>query len=324
MSSRLSRPMAWAILALVMLALVACTQLVAPAPAPATEAPVEEPGASSFPLTVTDALSRTVTVASRPQRIVSTLPSNTEMLFAVGAGDQVVGVTKYCNYPPEAATRAQVGGITNKSLSVEAIIALEPDLVLAGAEQDQAIDALSNAGIPVVALRLLSFDEVYSAVELVGALTGHAESGTALAAAMRSHTESVQAAVGDIAESDRPTVFYEVWHEPLMTAGPGTFIGQMIEMAGGRSIFADVSEDWPQVSAEVVVERDPAVILGPDSHSDQLTAEAISARPGWSEIAAVKDNRIYLLDGDMVSRPGPRVVDALETIARALHPDRFQ
>jgi len=141
---------------------------------------------------------------------------------------------------------------------------------------------------------------------------------------MQERTAAVTDVVSTLPEEERPTVFYEVWHEPLMTAGPSTFIGQMIELAGGRSIFDDVSEEWPQVSAEAVVERNPAVILGPDSHSDQLTADAIAARPGWSEIDAVQNGRIYLLDGDMVSRPGPRLAQALEEMAKALYPDSFE
>ena len=140
---------------------------------------------------------------------------------------------------------------------------------------------------------------------------------------MRRRVEAVNIKVSAISADQRPAVFYEVWDDPLMTAGPNTFIGQLVEIAGGNSIFAEVNEDWPQVSAEVILERNPEVILGPNSHREALTIENVSARPGWANIAAVQNKQIYLLDGDAASRPGPRIVDVLEEIARDLYPDLF-
>lgn len=278
---------------------------------------------TTFPLTLIDDLDRQVTVEAVPQRIISLLPSNTEILFAVGAGDQVVGVTSYCTYPPQATTREQVGGITNKSLSLESIVALEPDLVLASGSQDEIIPLLEQSGLVVMALKPATLDDIYANIDLVGRVTGHLEQATALTADMRRRVEAVRAKVAAIPDSRQPAVFYEVWDDPLMTAGPNTFIGQMVDIAGGHSIFADIKEDWPQVSAEVIVERNPEVIIGPSSHGSALIAEKIATRPGWANIKAVQNNRIYLLDSDMVSRPGPRVVDVLEEIARDLYPDLF-
>lgn len=293
-----------------------------PAAAP-TVAPIVEEASASYPLPLTDDIGREITIEAEPERIVSLLPSNTEILFAVGAGDQVVGVTSYCNYPPEATTREQVGGITNKSLSLEAIIALEPDLVVAGGAQDEIIPILEETGLVVLVLRPATLDDIYTNIELVGRATNHFEQAKALTADMRRRAEVISDKVATIPADARPTVFYEVWDDPLMTAGPNTFIGQLVEMAGGKSIFADVAEDWPQVSAEVIVERNPAVILGPESHADALVAEKVATRPGWANIEAVQSERIYLLDSDMVSRPGPRIVDILEQIAHELHPGLF-
>jgi iron complex transport system substrate-binding protein len=297
----------------------------APTNAPTTAASMATTSSqtTTFPLTMIDDLDRQVTVETVPQRIISLLPSNTEILFAVGAGDQVVGVTSYCTYPPEATTREQVGGITNKSLSIEAIVALEPDLVLASGSQDEIIPLLEQSGLVVIALKPATLDDIYANIELAGSVTGHLDQATALTADMRRRVEAVRAKVAAIPDNRQPAVFYEVWDDPLMTAGPNTFIGQMLKIAGAHSIFADVKEDWPQVSAEVILKRNPEVIIGPSSHGNALIAEKIAARPGWTNITAVQNDRIYLLDGDMVSRPGPRVVDVLEEIARDLYPDLF-
>jgi len=279
----------------------------------------------SFPVTVADALGRTVTVSSRPQRIVSLSPANTEILFAVGAGDQVVGVTKFCNYPPEAQTREQVGGFTADTISVEKIVALKPDIVFsAGKIQEKVIDALASANVPVFAVDARTFDDVYANILTVGQLTGHKDEAARVVAQMKDRVAAVQNKIADVPAAKRPTVFWEVWDEPLMTAGPKTFIGRMIQLAGGVNIFADVAEQYPQVSAEEVIKRNPAVILGPDSHAEALTTEKIKARAGWSNIRAVKDGRIYLINGDIASRPGPRLADGVEAIAKALYPGRFK
>lgn len=289
-----------------------------PAAAPATTS------AAAFPLTVVDDLGRTVTIESAPERIVSLLPSNTEILFAAGAGEQVIGVTSFCNYPPEATTREQIGGITNQTISIEAITALEPDLIVASGAQTDAIQTLTETGLVVIVLEPATLVDIYANIELVGRITAHSDQAAGLVADMQRRAEAVTTKVATVPEAERPTVFYEVWNEPLMTAGPNTFIGQLVTLAGGRLIFSDVEEDWPQVSAEVIIERDPTVILGPDSNSEILTSEQIAARPGWAQIAAVQGERIYLLNGDIVSRPGPRIIDALEAMARDFYPELFE
>ena len=297
-----------------------------PTPVPPTPTPPPpSPTPSAFPVTVKDDLGREVTISALPQRIVSLAPSNTEILFAIGAGDQVVGVTEYDNYPPEAKTREKVGGFSAKSISVEKIVALKPDLVFsAGKIQQPVIEALEQVNIPVVALAARTFDEVYKDIELAGRLTGHEKEATQVVDQMKRRIAAVQKKVAAIPPEKRLTVFWEVWDEPLITAGPGTFIGQMIEMAGGVNIFDDVTEDWPQVSAEEVVKRNPDVIMGPDTHGDKLTPEQIAQRPGWDQIKAVRNGRIHLINGDIASRPGPRLADALEAIAQALYPDLFK
>lgn len=307
------------IISTLLLLLVACGQTPAD---PATTPEIASTPAATFPLTITDDTGREVTLDAQPERIVSLLPSNTEILFAVGAGNQVVGVTSYCNYPAEATTHDQVGGITNKSLSVETIVALEPDLILASASQEEIIPILEDSGLTVLVLDPATFNDIFANIEMVGQATGHTDQATSLADDLRQRVTAVTNKVDGA--TTRPTVFYEVWHDPLMTGGPNTFIGQLITLAGGESIFADVADDWPQVSTEVIVARNPEVILGPDSHAEELTIEKINGRAGWDNIAAVQNERIYMLNGDAISRPGPRIVDMLEEAARNLHPDLFE
>jgi iron complex transport system substrate-binding protein len=143
-------------------------------------------------------------------------------------------------------------------------------------------------------------------------------------ATMQERVGVVTAKIATIPADQRPNIFWEVFDEPLTTTGPNTFIGQLIGLAGATNVFADAGEDYPQVSSEAVIDRDPAVILGAMTQSAKLTPELIAQRPGWANIAAVRDRRVYLLDDDMMSRPGPRLADALEALAKALYPEQLQ
>lgn len=313
-----------AVLVALVAAVGACVPAAAPVPPASTpEPPTPTPG--PFPITLTDDLGREVTLSELPQRLISLAPSNTEILFAVGAGDQVVGVTQYCNYPPEAQERDQIGGFSAKTISVEKIVALEPDLVLAaGSIHQPVIEALEQVNIPVYALDPNTLEEVYTRLELVGRLTGHEEEAAQVVAEMQDRVAAVSERVGAIPQEDRLSVYWEVFDEPRMTAGPATFTGQLIELAGGVNIFADVGEDYPQISDEEVIGRNPAVIMGPETMGEKLTIETVAQRPGWDQIDAVQNARIYLFDGDMVSRAGPRLAEVLEVMSQALYPDLFE
>jgi iron complex transport system substrate-binding protein len=279
---------------------------------------------SAFPITVTDTLGRRETIRRPPQRIVSLAPSHTEQLFAIGAGDKVVGVTIYDNYPPQVQHLERVGGYVAKSISMEKIISLRPDLVLSRGEiQQGVIEALEQVGVPVVAIEPGNFDEVYAALELLGRLTDCESQAAQVVAAMQRRVTRIRDRVAGIPPAQRVTVFYKAYDEPLITAGPSTFIGHMIAMAGGINIFADRRESYPQVSAEEVLRRNPSVILGPASRSLRLSPERIGQHPGWRYLTAVKNHRMHLLDDDLVSRPGPRLAEALEAVAKALYPDLF-
>jgi len=245
-------------------------------------------------------------------------------LYAIGAGDLLVARTEYCDYPEEALALPTIGGFSSSTISVEAITDLEPDLVIGGSSyQADLIESLENAGIQVIILEPNSLAEIDESLETLGAITGHTQEAQALLEDMQARVDAVTEVVEDIPQEQRVTVFYEVWNDPYMTTTNQTFIGELINLAGGVNIFADLQEDYPAISSEEVIEKDPQVILGPSNHGDQLTSEAIAAREGWGGLSAVKNGRIAIIDGNIVSRAGPRVVDALEAIVQALYPDQF-
>ena len=283
-----------------------------------------EPGGTSYPLTLLDGLGRTVTIAGPPQRIVSLIPSNTETLFALGLGDRVVGVTKYDTYPPEAQEKDQIGGTTVRSISIEAILALEPDLVVANDErQQEVIDTLTENGLTVFAVNTVGLADVYRAFDWLGQIADVQPEAQRLKRQLQADLAAISAQIEQIPADQRPTVFYEVWDDPLMTAGPNTFIGQLISLTGADNIFADIEQDFPTISAEELLARNPTVILGPEKHAEPLTVEGVAARPGWSEIEAVQNGRVYPLSADLVSRPGPRLGLALQAMVEVLYPDLF-
>ena len=275
-------------------------------------------------LTFTDAVGNEVVIDEMPASIVSLAPSITESLYAIGAGELVTGRTEYCNYPEEVLDVPVVGGFSASDISTETIVDIEPDLVIGGStNQAELVDTLSGAGLTAFIQEPANVEEIMDAMELLGSVTGYIDGAAEAVADMQERIDSVSAVVAAIPEDERVTVFYEVWHDPYMTTSSQTFIGELIEMAGGINIFADLEEDYPTVSVEEIIESDPQIILGPSSHGDQLTVEMISSREGWSDLSAVQNERIYVIDGDIVSRAGPRVVDALEAFAQAMYPDYF-
>ena len=277
-----------------------------------------EPG--TYPLVFTDDLGRRVEVREAPARIVSIGPSNTEILFALGAGDRVVGVDSYSDYPPEAAGLPHVGSLL--SPAYDAILALEPDVVLVATVPRDHIDRLAALGLTVVVLAASNLDEVYASIERVGAIVDRRAEAAELVRNLRTRQERVAEAVASIPAAERPRVFYELWHDPIQSAGPGTFIHELIELAGGTNVAADAPAPWPQFSLEALVARDPQVIVTSAQASyDELRR---GARRQWEGISAVRDGRIHFIDADILTRPGPRIIDGLEAMAYALHPDRFR
>lgn len=290
--------------------------------APATEEVVATEEPVSTALTFTDGLGREVTLEGPAQRIVTLAPSLTELLFAVGAGDQIVGRDDFSDFPAEAADITSIGS-TYGALNTEAILALEPDLVLAAeVNTPEQVKALEDLGVTVYYLKNpITFDELYDQVRWAGAITGHEEEANALAESLSARVDAVAEAVSTLEE--KPTVFYEIdgtdTSKPW-TTGPGTFMDTMITMAGGINIGGVLSEPYAQMSVEEIVLQDPDFIILGDTLFG-VTIESIAERAGWADLTAVQENKIFAFDDNLASRPGPRLVDGLEELLKILHPE---
>jgi iron complex transport system substrate-binding protein len=263
---------------------------------------------------VFDDLGRLVAINGTPQRIVSLAPSNTEILFALGLGDRVVGVTDYCDYPPEALNKTKVGGYANPD--IEKIVALNPDLVLVayGTPMD-VINSLVGLGLTVFGIKTTDLDDLLNDIRRVGEITDKEVEAQALTSAMASRIQAVTNQTEELEQ--RPRVFYIVWHDPLWTAGSGTFINELIEKAGGVNIFGNVT-GYPMVSIEDVLARDPEIIIASEwSYDWAMNATELASTN------ASQTGRIYTLDDDLVQRPGPRLVKGLEWFAYLIHPEIF-
>jgi iron complex transport system substrate-binding protein len=280
----------------------------------------EAPPAKPFPLAIFDDTGRKVTVAKRPERIVSLAPSNTEILFALGLGDKVVGVTTYDDYPEEAKTKEKVGDFAKPN--VEKILSLQPDLVLAtGGLHAGLVENLDKLGKAVFVVDSKGIEGIFSSIEKIGKATDAIAEARALNSKLRGKIEKIRAKTAKLSPEERPRVFYELYSDPLMSAGPGTYIDGMIEIAGGTNIASETKEEYPQYSLETLLQRDPEVYIA--VKGPMLDPGDISKRSGWQGITAIKLNRIHLVDDNLVSRPGPRMVKGLESIARAIHPELF-
>ncbi len=289
---------------------------------PEEQVEAEEPAGADDEIVVTDQMGREVAIVGVPERIISLSPSNTEVGFALGLGDRIVGVTEFCNYPPEAQEQDNVGGFS--SPSIEKIIELEPDLILASTIHEEEVPRLEEMGIPVLVVESSTVDELFESMSLVAEITDVEEAGEELITSMKERIDAVQEKVGDIEPGDRILVFYEVYSDPLMTAGRGSFIDEIISLAGGENIFGDVEDNYPQISAEEVAERQPDIILFPDYHGTAGTVlEEMAGRPGWESVPAVVNENLHPVTDDTFSRPGPRIVEAIEEAAKLFYPDKF-
>jgi len=271
-------------------------------------------------------------LSAYPNRIASLAPSNTEILFALGLGDKVVAVTKFCNYPYNFSAWVAAGNMTSvgdfTAPNMEVIASLNPDLILAtGGVQEKTVSTLRELGHKVLVLDPTNVNGVLQDIKLVGKATGKNAEATLLVNDLTSRIDAVTAKVANAAS--KPKVYYEVWYDPtsLWCAGSKAWQNELIEKAGGINIFADQQLDYFQSSAEAVIKRNPDVIVVPSSHGFEepfwVSFDAIKARPAWNSISAVQNNKLYQIDGDIIARAGPRVADAIETLAKFFHPELF-
>jgi len=303
------------ILALFLFLASACGAAVAPTPSP-TRQPSASVAAVAFPATLTDFQNRPVTIPKRPERIVSIGPSITEFLFALGAGPRVVGVDDFSDEPAAAKQLEKVGGI---KVNFEKVVSLKPDLVLAVKFSDGTIERLTGAGLLVLVVDPQTTGDVARTAVLLGQAVG--SDGETMARDIQKRLDAVRSKMSSAAT--KPRVYHEIdASDPtkIFTVGPGSYIHDLIEIAGGQNIAARATSAYPQLSAEEVLRGDPEIIVLADADYS-AKPEQVAARSGWSAVTAVKTNRIVRIAPNLINRPGPRVGEAAEAYARLVHPE---
>jgi len=263
--------------------------------------------------TLTDALGRRPALSENPGRIVSLVPAVTEILFAIGAGEKVVGVTEYCDYPIEAKTRTVVGGFSGATVSMEIIRSLEPDLVIVSAEMHARVVSLfDELSISSFAVEPENFSQAYDTIALLGEICGCADGAAKVTAEMQGKIAAVERRIQG---QERPAVFWLLNIDPLMTTGQGTFIAEAISLAGGKNVFEGINEKWPLVSPEQILLRKVDWIL----YGEDMGEISLSSNDFWKLIPAVSNGRLASINGDLLYRYGPRLADGVELISRILH-----
>ena len=307
------------IFAVLLFIFAACGPAATPAPSAAAVTASPTAAAPAFPATITDFQNRSVTVAKRPDRIVSIGPSITEFVFALGAGARVVGTDDFSDEPAAAKGLEKVGGI---KVNFEKVVSLRPDLVLIVKFSDGTIEKLASAGLLVLVVDPQTAGDVARTATLLGRAVG--AEGEALARDIQKKVDDVRAKTA--AAASRPRVYHEIdASDPtkIFTVGPGSYIADLIEIAGGVNIAAKAASAYPQLSAEEILRADPEVIVlaGADYSAKP---DQVSARAGWSVISAVKNKRIGTIAPNLINRPGPRVGEAAEAYARIVHPELYR
>ncbi|PHV70845.1 ABC transporter substrate-binding protein [Sporanaerobium hydrogeniformans] len=271
----------------------------------------------NFNVSVTDSTGEIITLTKKPERIVSLAPSTTEILYFLGLESKIVGRTKYCNYPESLVSVPEIGGTSNPN--IEAVVDLAPDLVVASTHvSDEVINKLREVGIPVVFLNEQeNFEGTYSAIRKIGQLTGAGEEAEIVIEDMKSKLERVASALAALNKEDKPTVYYATGYgESDYGAGGNTFIGEIITLAGGDNIAKDV-QGW-SISKEQIAQGDPDIIIVPTGGDMKANMEV---QDFYKDLRAIKEGHIYEIDGDSISRQGPRIADALTEMAFIINPE---
>jgi iron complex transport system substrate-binding protein len=264
--------------------------------------------------TLTDEMGRTVVVPDHPHRVICLMPSVTDTVYALGAGDDVVGISDYTKYPAAALTKPSVGDLIKPS--IETILSLHPDLLI-GVQPKGPMEVtvqLERAGIPIFLVSPHGIGGILHSVETIGLALNRTQQADALVHSLQQRMDAVKARTRG---QPAPRVFMPVWYDPISTIGKNAFITEIIEAAGGRSVTDDLPTEWPQISMEIVLERAPDALLL--VRGGKMTLQVLQDRPGWSSMAAVKAKRAYYVD-DRINYPSPLAIDALEDLAKEFHP----
>lgn len=283
-------------------------------PEASSEAETEAAQETSYPITVTDGMGQEVTLEQAPEKIVALAPNVTEVLFALGLGDKIVAASEFSDYPEEAARIETIGGAMG--FDVERIAELDPDLIITNGMVDD-IAPLKDNGVVVASYYPQTIEEVINQILQIGEITGTSAKAQEITNEMQARVAAVQQSVEGL---EAPTVFYEVWGDPLMTAGKGSFINEMITLAGGTDVAGD-AEPYSNYSVEQLVEKNPQIYLINDKDPN-VSPEIVAARPGYEGLDAVKNNQVLTINPDLVTRPGPRIVEGLEQVADLIQPER--
>jgi iron complex transport system substrate-binding protein len=281
-----------------------------------------EDNEAAFPVTVENANGEEVTIEEEPETIVSLIPSNTEIAFALGLGERIVGVSDHDNYPEEALEKEKVGGL---ELNIEMILSLEPDLVLAHpTNAPEGIDQLKESGLTVLMINdATNLDEVYQSIEMMATATGTVEEGDEIITAMQDDLSAIEEKANEIPEEDIKKVFIEISPEPeIFTPGNNTFENEILTTINAINIAED-QEGWVELSEEAIVEQNPDVIILSYDFVEDPVGDVLN-RDAWQDTEAVKNEEVIQIDTDIISRPGPRLTEGAETLAKAIYPDVFE
>jgi iron complex transport system substrate-binding protein len=264
--------------------------------------------------TLTDEMGRTVVVPDHPHRVICLMPTITDTVFALGAGDDVVAISDYTKYPAAALKKPSVGDLIKPS--IEVILSLHPDLVIGTQPKGpmEITDELERAGIPIFLVSPHGLAGILHSVETIGMALNRTQQADVLAHSLQQRIDAVKARTKDL---PAPRVFMPVWYDPITTIGKNAFITEIIAAAGGRSVTDDLPTEWPQISMEVVLERAPDALLL--VRGGKTTLKVLESRPGWSSMAAIKAHRAYYVD-DRINLASPVAIDALEDLAKQFHP----
>jgi iron complex transport system substrate-binding protein len=305
-----------ALLLIAAILLAGCSQA-----APATSAPALTTTTAPAQTTVTDDAGRVVTIKSTPKRIISLSPSNTEILFALGLADQVVGVTTYDNYPPAAASKEKLSGFSD--VNIEKVVSLQPDLVLAASlHTAKIVPALEQLGITVLVLKPGTISQILKDIQLIGDICGKSAAAKTLNAALQKRVDAVTS-VSNSLTTEKPRILYVTWHDPIWTAGDDTIIGELIRDVHGTNIAADLTS-YATMTLEAVIGKNPQIIIVMSSMGDQTSLNYINSEPRLQSVDALKNKQVYTIDADIFGRTTPRIVDGLESLAKIVQPQAFK
>ncbi|MBE3551784.1 MAG: ABC transporter substrate-binding protein [Kyrpidia tusciae] len=292
------------------------------APSASPQGGASPPAVTHYPLTIKDDSGTSVTIAREPRRIVSLIPSHTEILFALGLEGRVAGVTTWDNYPPGVQKKVEAV-LDGLNPPIERLVALHPDLVVLGSHNESSVQAVRNAGLTAVVYDPQSLEAVYGTIEALGEITNRTPQAAALVNQMKAKASAIAAKVSQIPPDKRVRVYVEADPNQLYTAGNHTFMDELIRLAGGINVASDLN-GWKPMNAEVLIQKNPQVIVVTYGYYVPDAVDKPKQRPGWQGVDAVRNNRVYSVDSDLVSRPGPRIVDGAETLAKLFYPQLFQ